>query len=217
MTGSEKFPTEELRDPETGELVSTTARYRSGPSAKLLGYYEYAPDTPLECPDCGWSGTGKDASQEMHRDLFDVSCPRCDQMLLVVGFPTIEETRQAAAAGNPEAIKELPNAEKIEHRTQRGAELELRNDTPLPELQGAKLEFAWDFEEADGESWTLIRCGEQTVWKELAYYEGWQRFNQVKQLLKQHYEQFESLTPTDRSELYLFGDDLAAPGKIEPT
>jgi hypothetical protein len=79
------------------------------------------------------------------------------------------------------------------------------------------LQFAWDFEEADGESWTLIRCGEQTVWRELAYYEGWQRFNQVKQLLKQHYEQFESLTPTDRSELYLFGDDLAAPGKIEPT
>jgi hypothetical protein len=215
MAGSERFPIEELRDPKTGELVSTTARYGSGPSARLLGYYGYDPATPLECPACGWSGAGKDASQEMHQELFDVSCPRCDQMLLVVSFPTIEETRQAAAAGHPGAIDELSNAERAERRTQRAAELELRADTPLPELPGARLQFVWDFEEADGECWTLIRCGEETVWRELAYYEGWQRFNEVKQLLKQRYEQFVSLTPTDRSELYLFGDDVAGPGKIE--
>jgi hypothetical protein len=40
-------------------------------------------------------------------ELADYSCPRCDTILVIVPYPTITQIEQAAAAGNPEAIKEL--------------------------------------------------------------------------------------------------------------
>ncbi len=76
----------------------------------------------------------------------------------------------------------------------------------------------WDFEEADGEDWTVIKHAERVVWRELAYWEGGQRFNEVKDVLKAHYaERFVSLQPTAVSELYLYGDSMSAPSQLEPS
>ncbi len=74
-----------LRDPQTGELMSTAARYRAGPSAKMLRRDEYDRDVGLTCHDCRWRGLARDADHETFEDVFDVSCPRCGQMLLIVG------------------------------------------------------------------------------------------------------------------------------------
>lgn len=198
--------------------------YGTEPAAKLLEYYEYRKDEKLTCPRCGWSGQAGEAATELHRELFDVSCPVCDKMLLVVSLPTVEETRAAAAAGNPEALAELPQVAQIEDRTARAKSLALRPDSELPELEGERLVFTWGIdnpdhrERPDDEIWTVIRCGERVVWRELAYWEGWERFNEVKDILKRRYgDRFGSLEPSDVSELYLYGDDLLASSKIERT
>ncbi len=136
-------------------------------------------------------------------------------MLLIVGYPTVDETREAAAAGNQRAIEDLSHAEEVARRRERAGGLELTEQSPLPALRGVRLEFEWDLEDVDGESWTVIRCDGQTIWRELAYYEGWERFNEVKRLLKLRYEEFSVLTPTERSELYLFGDDMFASSKLD--
>jgi hypothetical protein len=65
---------------------STTARHSDIPAARILEYGEYDEDERIVCPACGWSGPASDGDREVHEALFDVSCPRCDKMLLVVGL-----------------------------------------------------------------------------------------------------------------------------------
>lgn len=209
---------ESARRIEERTALSTAAKYSRGPAARLLDYYEYHDNERLTCPHCGWTGLSKEGSREVHRELFDVSCRACDKMLLVVSFPTVEETRRAAAAGNAEAIRDRADVDLAQARQARGDSLKLKPDSDLPELDGASLQFIWDFEQADGDYWTLIRCSGILVWRELAYWEGWERFNEVRDILKSRYGgHFESMEPTNLSEKYLFGDDLGAPGKLNKT
>jgi predicted RNA-binding Zn-ribbon protein involved in translation (DUF1610 family) len=74
--------------------------------ATILEYYnEYRKDRTTSCPDCGWTGVAGDLAMEMYDELFDLSCPKCDKMLLIVAYPTGPQTKAAAEAGNAEAIK----------------------------------------------------------------------------------------------------------------
>lgn len=70
-------------------LYSSAEHYSSGPVAKLILSHQYDEDGPLECPACDWSGPAKDGDVNLFDHLFDVCCPRCDQMLLIVesGMP----------------------------------------------------------------------------------------------------------------------------------
>jgi hypothetical protein len=211
-----------IRDPESAKRIeertrrSATSTYLTEPAAKLLEYYEYRKDEKLTCARCGWSGQAGEAPGELHRELFDVCCPVCDKMLLVVSHPTIEQTKAAAAAGNPEAMAKLPQVAQIEARAARAESLELKPDSDLPQLGDEELEFTWDFEQKDDESWAVIRYSNQIIWHELAYWEGWERFNRVKDILKERYGQrFRSLKPTAGAEMYLYGDDLSASSKLE--
>src|SRR5256885_16071836 len=71
-------------DPSTGERMTTMGKHRSGPYAKPLRYYEYDENAELECWNCAWRGRAREGSRETYDELFDVSCPRCETMLLVV-------------------------------------------------------------------------------------------------------------------------------------
>ena len=93
------------RIPDRTERYSSAAKYGSGEPALLLDYYEYNRHERLTCPNCSRSGQAEQATLDHHEELFDISCPRCEKMLLVVGYPTLEHIRQAAAAGNAEAGK----------------------------------------------------------------------------------------------------------------
>ena len=81
--------------------------------AKHQSYFEHSSSDPLQCPQCGWSGTAGDAANEMYRELMDFSCPSCDTMLLIVPYPTIDEMRRYAAAGNEKAKRELAEFERL--------------------------------------------------------------------------------------------------------
>jgi hypothetical protein len=64
--------------------------------ARIVQYYtEYSKAMPLVCDGCGWSGPAKEACMEMYDDLFDLECPTCLKMLLIVPYPTGEQTRAA--------------------------------------------------------------------------------------------------------------------------
>jgi hypothetical protein len=72
-------------------------------SARVLDNYytEFSEEMPLVCPNCHWTGAAKDGDMGEYKDLFDVSCPKCSKMLLVVPFPTGEQVREAAAIVTP--------------------------------------------------------------------------------------------------------------------
>jgi DNA-directed RNA polymerase subunit RPC12/RpoP len=92
-------------------MHSTAKHYSSGPSAKVIGYFQYNGATRLRCPSCGWSGAAADGDRKVFDELFDVRCPNCEKMLLVVSYPTVEEIRRAAASGNQAATDWLSRME----------------------------------------------------------------------------------------------------------
>ena len=182
--------------------------------AEHLTYYGYDEDRPVTCPGCGWNGPAKDGSQGLYKELFDVSCPRCDTMLLIVSLPTVEETKEAAARGDARAQADLGYALRVEESREAFERAKLKGPEQLPELEGAELAFVWDHE-LPGRGPTVITCEEREIWREPARYESWPRFNEVKEILKAKYGgRFRSLMPTPRSTLYLYGDDISAPSKI---
>ncbi len=71
-----------------------------------MSYYDYKENQILVCTHCGWSGEAKDGAKEYFDQLFTVDCPQClePSSLLAVDYPTIEETKEAAAKGNEEAL-----------------------------------------------------------------------------------------------------------------
>ena len=181
--------------------------------ADHIPYWDYDREAPITCARCGWSGAAS-SGEESHPGLLDVTCPECSQMLLIVPFPTTEQTRAAATAGNPRAQAELPTVDKIDKRWEAAAESG-RTGPQLPEIPGDSITIVWDFEERDGEAFTVLRHEDREIWRELAFWEGIERFEEVATLLEQRYRsRLVAFEPTRRSELYLYGDKLAAPERV---
>ena len=82
-----------------------------------MNYYDYNKNQILTCKHCLWSGEAKDGSIEYFDQLFVVDCPNCLEppSLIMVDYPTIEETKEAAAKGIEEGLSNLPVALLIEH------------------------------------------------------------------------------------------------------
>jgi predicted RNA-binding Zn-ribbon protein involved in translation (DUF1610 family) len=81
-------------------IPTESVRYeKEGRMADIFDYYsdDWRSKT-FTCPGCGWQGAADGMDMEPHAELADYSCPECDHMILIVNFPTIEETRKAAAA-----------------------------------------------------------------------------------------------------------------------
>lgn len=76
-----------------GDLQSIGAgTFMSQKPALIIEYEDYSEDMPLECSVCGWKGTPKESGWiEYYDDLLDVSCPNCQKMLLVVGYPLVSK------------------------------------------------------------------------------------------------------------------------------
>jgi hypothetical protein len=184
-------------------------------TARRLNYWDYDRRATVTCPDCGWSGRCAD-HENAFSELLDVRCGACDRMLLIVRFPTDEETRAAAAAGNAEAQAEM-RAVDIRQARQVKADLhQLREPHELPDLPGGDLRIEWDFEERDEDVWTVLRHDGAEIWREVAFYEGYERFAEVFEIVRQRYGgRFAELRPTPESEMYLYGDRLSAPRTID--
>lgn len=81
-----------IRDDESARRIqertelSTAAIHSAGPAASILTYDEFEENERLTCPQCGWRGQAKEGQRELHAELFDVSCPTCEKMLLVVSL-----------------------------------------------------------------------------------------------------------------------------------
>jgi hypothetical protein len=181
----------------------------------LANYYDYNRVMPLVCPVCGWSGSAGAAETEWHRDLLDISCPKCGKMLLVVPYPTFEQVKVAAAAGNEAASAQLAVVERQEGRLRDFEKKKLASPNQLPQLDGDELEFIWESEGDRPNGHLTIKVCDRVVGREPEFYECWPRFNEIKTILVARYgRRFKSMTPTEPSLLYLYGDDASAPSMI---
>jgi hypothetical protein len=190
---------------------------------RVCKYYSDWQQELFACAECGWTGTVGFEDLEVGDVAAIIECPKCYRSIGVVLYPNLEETKEAAAQGNEEAIKALPG---FESRVERNWELldrfdqeKLRSADQLPNLDGEALEFDWDFVKGDdGEFYQVIRAGGVEVWRELAFFNNIRRFEEIKEMLKAKYgTRFKSLTPTLASIEWLSGDNLGKALRINFT
>lgn len=168
----------------------------------------------VTCKQCGWVGNGNELVQgELFTDLYEMDCPSCSEVLLIVSLPTWEE-----AEAHREEMSPLER-ELFEKRTSAFAKLEkarLRLLGQLPDIPGdgeitLEWDMNWDVQDALDRT-NRIKYGEEIVWEEMALYESYERFAEIAKLLKQKYGvRLVDLVPTENSKTYLWGDRYSAP------
>lgn len=190
---------------------------------KVCKYYSDWQDEVFTCRQCEWTGTVGVQDLEAGDVAAIIECPKCYKSLGVVLYPSLQDTREAAEQGHEEAIKALPEFEsRINHNwelLERFEEEKLWGVDQLPNLEGEWLKFQWDFGKgSDGEFYQIIRAGDVEVWRELAFFNNMQRFEEIKDLLKAKYgSRFKSLIPTPASIEWLSGDNLGRALQISNT
>ena len=133
-----------------------------------------------------------------------------------MAYPTLAETRDAAAAGDERARAELSKMQEHEAWHERAQRLQLRSPDQLPDLPDERLLIVWDLEIADDEEWQVLRHGDAEIWRELAYFESYARFQEVFEILRQRYgSRLAEVRPTGVSKMWLYGDRLSAPDVID--
>lgn len=190
---------------------------------KVFKYYSNWQHEVFTCSECGWTGTVGFEDLEVGDVAAIIECPKCYRSLGVVLFPNLQETKEAAATGNEEAIKALPGFEaRINDNWElldRFDQEKLGSADQLPNLDGESLEFDWDFEKGeDGEFYQVIRARDVEVWKELAFFNNIRRFEEIKELLRARYgTRFKNLTPTQASIEWVSGDNFQKAMQISCT
>ena len=189
-------------------------------SARMFPYYPTAAwqKASFVCPQCGWSGLSDGMERGLYNELMDFSCPSCDKMLAIVGFPTTAEVRAAAAAGEPEAIEQLEYVVRGERFQERRLESQLQSPEQLPDLAGEELSFnvIEETREAQGseEVCFVIRHDGELVWFEIAGYESWWRLPEIKKIFRAKYGSRMNSFDVE-GYAYTYGDDIASPAKME--
>lgn len=178
----------------TGE--EQTRRFQYEGHARTFAFYGIHDADVFACR-CGWAGTTQQCVRDWFTEVVDGSCPKCETMLWIRNATiSLSEVRAAAAAGDPRAVSELAKAEAREAERVRRRARDLKADSPLPDLSGDPLGFAWDFEEVDGEGWSVLRAGDAELWREHHAY-GTKRLVQVEAILRARYgARFGALTMT---------------------
>ncbi len=185
--------------------------------AKLFRYFDDWKTEVFTCPKCGWTGIFEEGDVEIHDQLMDSSCPDCDYkstpMLAIVSWPTMEESEKnwdKVSEGDKEVIiKRKRFLEKLE-------KMSLKSAAELPDLEGRKIIITWDFVGEEPDGYTALIYDGKEIWREPAVYEGYDRFSEVVDILKEKYgERLVDVEPTKASYLYLLGDYFGADGSVE--
>ena len=174
----------------------------------MIDWYDWQEGT-VECPQCGWRGTGKTAAlAEMFAEGAEYVCPACGHDLGFHAFPTLDAMHSDPRADPAERTM----AAIISGRLERHERTKLVSPDQLPDLEPPPANLAWDVvETSKHESDVVILAGERVIWRELSFYENYERFCEVAAILKRKYgPALVDLVPTRRSWLDLYGDRLAA-------
>lgn len=187
-----------------------------------VNYHDDWRERLWKCGHCGWEGTGAELrTGETFDELMEMDCPACAEKILVVSYPTLAESRENRSTMS---ALEREYAEAIARFGERFEAASLKVASQLPELEGDELVLEWDFVETETQQTkrfsdireTVIRHGAFEVWREPALWEGYQRFLQVLDMLRERYgDRLKDLIPTKASEMYLYGDSLSANFTIE--
>ena len=168
-------------------------------------YYDNWRDEEFDCPKCKWHGPGSALSLgDYTLDYAERVCPACEEFITVVLHPTIAESR-----ANWDKVSEWDrkNIEAAEAREADFARRKLREPSQLPDIPESSFVLHWDFADDGSRRETLIKHGDKVIFAEPAFYEGYERFVEVAEILRSRYgAALRDLIPTNASEVYLYGN-----------
>lgn len=72
-------------------------------SGGMVRYHDYDESEELTCSRCSWSGTMREGATGSYGELFQVSCPQCEKMLLTGASPKVEDEDNPRLGGIIEA------------------------------------------------------------------------------------------------------------------
>ncbi len=180
-----------------------------------MKYLEYEPEQRVTCRHCGWEGVAG-GHEDYGRLGFAIECPRCLKSIFYVTYPADDDIKAEARLGNPKAIEMLGEVSRREEFHAKAGETEMDETTEFPEIEGDDLVVEWDFEERNGERRVVLRHKGMEIGREMAYWEGYERFSVVSALLVNRYgKRLRALRPSEASWPYLLGDSLSARQHIE--
>jgi len=145
---------------------------RTTGKAKRFEYYDNWKNEIFTCPYCGWTGKIDQMEHGENRDQLDASCPQCWTVLAIVSYPSYRSTKDAAEAGNPEAVRELNEWETIlagwRIRRARWEQEKLVTADQLPDVDGDGLNFTLDIRfmsRESNEQYFELKVGERVIWR----------------------------------------------------
>lgn len=184
--------------------------------AEHFSYYNNWRSAILTCAKCGWHGTFEQGAVDYFEELMDSSCPTCDTILATVTHPTDDETEANLDKLTDEDRRSYAARKQFLATWEAAC---LKSATQLPNLKGSALTLVWDmvgWGQKRKWKYTVLRHGKQEIWREPALWEGYQRFQEIVELLITKYgRRLYDVVPTDASMTYLYGDKFSASDFVE--
>ena len=151
--------------------------------APMLNYFDNWRQSEYDCPQCKWHGLGSELSRgEMHHEFSELLCPSCGGEITYLLFPTLQEYRTNWDKLSDATRELVERRERFETQFDREG---LKDPSQLPNIDSAKFVLDWDFTgEESSDHRTLIKHGDEVIFSEPAFYEGYERFVQVAEILR---------------------------------
>ena len=133
--------------------------------------------------------------------------------MTLVMLPTLEESR-----ANWERLSqdEREQVEAIERHQADFTARGLTENFQLPDIETPSFVLHWDFDYSESNNETLIKHGDTIIFREPAFYEGYERFIQVAEILRARYGcALRDLIPTVNSGTYLDGDSYTSSNTVD--
>lgn len=169
----------------------------------------------ITCRQCGWTGLGKETKKEFdeHPGGMPYHCPKCNVYFRRVAWPTDEETLKYGPKKKKEQVRQS-NIHMAKLKKKWDA-AKLKGIKDLPKVTGDSLEFvSRETRDEDNDVVMTVTCGGQLIWKEVVYYEYYQRFMDIGRMLKTKYRaRMIDIIPDGGIDLY--GDWLSAPKEVD--
>lgn len=181
-----------------------------------IDYYDL-PTAEVSCDTCGWGGLGAQAILgELFRQLAEYDCPRCHTRMLIVPYPTFDETEHAARCGIPGAADKLDRLLGLEDRW---AQVEASREWVLvvPEaLETGEVRCRLELDHTDdGEVWLVLCANGIQLHRELAAWENTEPAHRLFAIVSEAFASRLYQFDYHPAMLFLGGDRIASISELE--
>lgn len=168
-----------------------------------MNYYTYK-NQIVTCEKCNWQGKGSETKiGEIFGSLFEIDCPRCNHPIDHVDHPTEDELLKYGSESDKKLVRE--RQKRIEVFEQQ----KLKHPDQLPEIETPENFTLVITASKDAEQIEILCC-ERIIWQESRWYEYYERYIEIGEILKQKYgNRLIDFVP-EKDDAYLYGDRLAA-------